>query len=346
MLPVLTPFRSATAATASGAVKRHVPVEFDDVDTENVDPLKFFSASNKKVKAFNFDSTTLVKPPVFKLVPQALASEGTNVPKLAGSKRKECDVDAESISKRREPSPAPVPAGRSPKSKSKGILARRRFAANPINRVDPPAYAKASGVPFSIDAALSGTVPSKTKPRNISTRKSRRGWRFNIWEDTMEQELENMFNHSTSTLDISEDEGSSPVKGDRDNKENIAPAGYQTTGGTSRRDLMSDEIRSPLAHLDAVTYFADGCDTSSFVTVPVDETSDDILNSKVADPAASALAMTGGSADADLNEPEEATNGDVSGIEVWESESAKAEDEANALDELTATDAKEVAVIA
>ena len=68
-----------------------------------------------------------------------------------------------------KPSSAPAAAGRSPKSNRIGVLSRRRVSASPFTRIDPPMFAggrSQDAVPFSIDAALSGTVSSyKVKPQ-------------------------------------------------------------------------------------------------------------------------------------------------------------------------------------
>ncbi len=79
--------------------------------------------------------------------------------------------------------------------------------------------------------------------------------------------------HSTQTLDLSSDDEASPMKGDKCNKENVAPAGYHQASGDnspSRRDQMTEDIRTPLADLVAHDYYAAGCDAQSFFHV-VDE---------------------------------------------------------------------------
>jgi len=49
-------------------LKRHAPEGFDDIDTENIDPLTFSSPS-KKSRTFDFELTKSDKPPLFALIP-------------------------------------------------------------------------------------------------------------------------------------------------------------------------------------------------------------------------------------------------------------------------------------
>ena len=276
------------------------------------------------------------------------------LPQVVGHKRK-TEEDHGGISiKRQEPSSAPAPAGRSPKSKHRGLLSRRRFSANPFGRVDPPAFAPNAGLPFSIDAALAGTV--STQKTKTKSRPSSKGWHFEIHEDSPADEMANLMEHSTCTLEISDDEGRQSPKGDRDNKENIPPLDFQTMGNvpTSRRDLMTDEPRSPLGDLDAKEYYPEGCDASSIFVVPAD----DVDNEKQADIAQPISAVTSTS----INEGEKLQQGcqvslsntsekvhladtvandeETPEIQIWESESAKAEDE---VDEVNDPGALEIA---
>ena len=312
------------------------------MDSENIDPLVFFG-SNKKAKAFDFGNTKLSKAPMFALTPTNAPSKRVEVSQIAGQKRKGEDDLSTTSSKRQEPSSAPAPAGRSPKSKHKGLLSRRRFSANPFTRVDPPTFAQNGSLPFSIDSALAGTANGlKTKSK---TKASSKGWHFNIHEDTQDDEMANLMEHSTSTLDISDDEGhGSPTKGDRDNKENIAPADYQQGGNSpsSRRDLMTDEVRSPLGDLNAKDYYAAGCDASSIFVVHTDEVGHE---DETSDPSPTLARSTAdwealvrdANTDAYLEDP--SCNAEAPEIQIWESESAKADEDASALDDLASTDA-------
>ena len=125
-------------------------------------------------------------------------------------------------------------------------------------------------MPFSLDAALSGTVPGYT-PKQAPVSDLKDGmpgkWFFSIHEDTPEEELGNLVQHSTQVLDISDDEGKSSEK-DARGKENIPPADYSGIIPVQRKDMMSDEARTPLGDLNAADYYAADCDVSSVIVVP------------------------------------------------------------------------------
>ncbi len=86
---------------------------------------------------------------------------------------------------------------------------------------------------------------------------------------------------SACTLDISDDESKTATREER-GKENIppielnpvvttAPATAATTEvPTSRKDMMTDEPRTPLGDLNPSEYFAEGCDATSVVLVAED----------------------------------------------------------------------------
>ena len=347
----------ALATTAPSAVKRHAPAEFDEVDSENIDPL-IFSSTAKKGRSFDFDLTKSNVTPLFALPPPKPAQYIQRA-QAAGQKRKADDTvtPTAGIKRRVEPSSAPAPAGRSPKHKRIGILSRRRMTANSFTRVNPPTSSTSestNGLPFSIDAALAGTVPQY---KSKSTQG--KGWHFEIHEDTQEDEMANLMEHSTGTLDISDDESSS-LKGDKDNKENIPPVdgpaavASATQVSATRRDMMTDEIREPLGDLDAKDFYAEGCDASSCIVVAAEDSSQQIMDklsnttntqepSSLPRPHANAVteAQAGWedviarfavksttAADADLGIEKEVK--EAAEIHIWESESAKGDDDANA----------------
>ena len=161
--------------------------------------------------------------------------------------------------------------------------------------------------------------------------------------------------HSAQTLDISDDEGSnSPSKGDRCNKENVAPADYQTAPNIpSRRDMMTEDVRSPLGDLEAKDYYAEGCDASSAVIINAED-DEEVANEKatVEEPSSPtrprANAITEGqhgwepllaqmgAKTKGVNELDEDT---ATEIQIWESESAK--DEAEAIEDADAVVGKQ-----
>ena len=202
-------------------------------------------------------------------------------------------------------------AGRSPirASRRGGILTSKRRATSGVGRVSPPprrgAAASASNLgaaaPFSLDAALKGTLSSydarlaasalPTTSLLDETTGLDASWEFTIHEDTPEQELTNLLQHSTCVLDISSDE-ESEQKARRDraegrDKENIPPPNDVSQTSAARRDLSSvavagggastdemmsvDKARNPLSQLNAADFYAEGCDEASVVLVASDE---------------------------------------------------------------------------
>ena len=225
---------------------------------------------------------------------------------------------------------APTPAGRSPKSKRTGILSRRRISA----RVDPPASGLGKyGLP-SIDAALSGTL-SSYKPKSVPsvTDYVPKGWQFTIHEDTNDEQNAIILQHSTQPLDLSSDD-ESRVKGRDDRgKENIpptdglnAPVRASITTTVSRNEVMTDDIRSPLGVLDAADYYAAGCDINSYYIVPAEGSSDSYAEKSNIDNTYSSGPLTTANIDAVVAASTTPAVNDGS-IDIWESESAKAENE-------------------
>ena len=226
-----------------------------------------------------------------------------------------------------------------------------------FTRVNPPSSSASdftNGLPFSIDAALAGTVPKyKSKPTYG------KGWHFDIHEDTEEDRLGNLLEHSAYTLDISDDESRSS-KGDKDNKENIPPTDSLTAVASAtqitatRRDMMTDETREPLGDLDAKDFYAEGCDASSCIMIAAEVPSEEVvdklsttINSQQepssphdlsvkaevegqagwGDVIARFAAKTTTGADVDLGIEKE-TSKEGAEFQIWESESAKGDDDA------------------
>ncbi|EOD52999.1 putative thymidylate kinase protein [Neofusicoccum parvum UCRNP2] len=274
----------------SPSKRRHTTQAFDDdFDSENVDPA-LFSSPTKRSK--NLDGTPKkVSKFILKTdaVPTSSSSARSSAPAPTSQKPRTSSVSSKpSISTSRG----------SPKHKRVGLLSKRR-----TTRIDPPAFGlsprRDSGLPFSIDAALTGTISSyapspkavKPKPAPTLDEAMPNGWFFEIHEDSPEEEATNMMEHSAYILDISSDDDSdtraeneSREKG----KENIPPPDYHLastsrSASTSeadatepskllkhRRKLDSDameEDRSPLSDLPASDYFADGLDANSHVII-------------------------------------------------------------------------------
>ncbi|KAJ4150116.1 hypothetical protein LMH87_010881 [Akanthomyces muscarius] len=265
-------------------------------------------------------------------------------------------------------SPVATPAGRSPppSGKRSGLLSTRRRPAGPLSRMDPPSFSVAGSAkskPWSVDGALKSTIKpatrhgkSKSRPsRGLDVIGSKAAWHFDIHEDTPEQEMTNLLQHSTCVLDISSDEETSAKKeresADGCNKENIPPPGH--VGPKPRPSRAAppcatamDSDRDPLGALNTRDFYAEGCDENSVFLVDEDEETEVEDNSAFAGfvfapklkPAA-ALDVepkkldelvekpTEGSGKAAVLEPIEGTE---ESFELWESGSAKDEDEGEA----------------
>jgi hypothetical protein len=223
------------------ATKRRLSPFSDEFDAENVDPNELISKRSKG------SDGTPHKPAKFSLVdaiPQSLSTP-TNTPNNASSKHKQLFLSV------------PAPANKtsiahsrgSPKHKRVGLLSKqRRFSSSPFRRVDPPAFNtgnSSTGLPFSIDAALSGTISSYKPAAVISTpqavlpepKSMPKSWFFDIHEDTVEEEAANMMEHSASTLDISSDDDCETRRKKDElerGKENIPPPDWVAYTRSSR----------------------------------------------------------------------------------------------------------------
>ena len=340
-------FPLAIPPTASSSLKRHVPQAFNDIDSENVDPLLFLAPS-KKAKGFDFASAKLEKAPRFSLT-ASQPLKNVDLTQVVGHKRKADDSGSSPnthVKRRAEPATAlAAPAGRSPKHKRIGILQRRRATGCPVTRINPPGAS--SNAPFSLNAALAGTVSMKPQKKKAS----KKAWDFDIYEDAAGEEDANIMEHQACTLDISDDESrTSPSKGDRDNKENVPPADYNsaTNAPIARRDMMIDEIRSPLGDLDAKDFYAEGCDANSVIIIPPEdpEHSNENVKFHSEDPSTPTPLDKSASqgqqgwetilAQMSATKREDVVSEEVEGIlsakepaeiKIWESESAKGDEE-------------------
>jgi hypothetical protein len=128
---------------------------------------------------------------------------------------------------------------------------------------------------------LDGATLEESKPK---------AWFFDIFEETEEQQNLGTMTQFANTLDISDDESKSTVSDGR-GKENIPPNEIYTpaatfspisapiitteTATTSRKDLMTDEPRTPLGDLNPSDYYAAGHDATSVVLVSEEDMPED-----------------------------------------------------------------------
>ena len=349
--------------TLASSVKRSLPSAFEDVDSENVDPIIFSSA--KKPKGSTDYPLKVEKPSQFVLANAFTAPRALEVTKRPISTPRRLEAARKTPApklKTSQPSSAPAAAGRSPKGKRHGILSRLRGSSSPFTRIDPPSFGGSNGLPFSINAALSNTVSSYKveKPVEVSTSDEYfpKEWLFDIHEDHRGDKVEDInFEHDTDRLDISDDsdgEGRLVIKDTR-GKENIPPTENFSVNGVpvttvrsvSRKDMMTDEPRTPLGDLNAKDYYAEGCDDSSVIVIPAqsDETNTNnichtenhVIPSNATETYPDShngwmeFLSQGGplkqSMVTALATPHDQDASNEAEIEIWESDSAKAENE-------------------
>lgn len=261
---------------------------------ENVDPLLF--AKRSKGVSSSTPAKDGLKPSSFFLTPKlstpvASARSFASPVKATSTPRRILNAKSCLGKASAEPTPksCPVPAGRSPtRGKRSGLLSGRRRAT----RLDPPSFhLGASSAPFSLDAALKGTIAGYTPRPSASTKKAaisnlldpeaKSSWFFDIHEDTPEQEMTNLLQHSTCTLDISSDE-ETEQRAKRDgaegrDKENIPPADdvSQTSAQRTKQpkpdEMVVEKERVALGEMNAADFYAEGCDETSVILIHEDD---------------------------------------------------------------------------
>lgn len=104
-----------------------------------------------------------------------------------------------------------------------------------------------------------------------------KGWFFDIYEDTPEEEAANLMEHSTLTLDLSsDDEACKKDAADERGKENMPPADYDAPARMVApvlvrtkivKDEMDEGLRTPLSDLETDPFIPEGLDKESVVVV-------------------------------------------------------------------------------
>lgn len=303
-LKSLTSLKNRQNAIPTAPVKRKASEVADADDFENVDPVLFSKRSKGDDSKGGSDVNKIYfRPSTFFLTKAASttnlhAATVENKPAASPFSRPRNFLQPKSPAARltsiTTATPRTAPAGRSPTRGSKriGILSKRRHT----QRIDPPSFSLNSSVPFSLDAALKGSIPAYSGSLRSSSGSSdslllgsgdmQSSWFFDIHEDTPEQEITNLLQHGTCTLDISSDEESeSRMNRDRAegrDKENIPPADdvSQTNASRSARvvdidDMIIEKQRGPLAEMNVADYYAEGCDEESVILIPGDEDDED-----------------------------------------------------------------------
>ncbi|KAJ5197543.1 hypothetical protein N7449_008022 [Penicillium cf. viridicatum] len=235
---------------------------FIDADSENVNPASF---STKRKRTFEDDEDKSASKPI-KTSRMALST------RINISSRFSTPSKIPSIT---TPKSAPIlkPAGRSPPPKSSKSATRRSLIAKPRSEQ----YSK-RGVarPFSLASVLA----QSTTPKPAPAPKAPASWSFDIHVDTEQEEMTNLMQHSTTVLDISDDEGKSDTS--TRGKENIPPhelgielprarESTATIPAAARKSPKIDEPRAPLGELNAAEYYAEDCNAFSYTIVYDDE---------------------------------------------------------------------------
>ena len=312
--PAREAFSSPAKPTFTSPLKRRAasPEPFELFDAENVDPNSLASPS-KRTKGLDGDSISS-KPAKFSL---SVASPVNNITKRKTNL---------SLSVPTTSNTTPITHSRgSPKHKRIGLLNKqRRFSSSPFRRIDPPSFkVKSAGLPFSIDAALSGTI-SSYKPKDpepivadvAPSKAMPKAWFFDIYEETPEEEAANLMEHSASTLDISSDDDNE-TRRRRDleerGKENVPPPDFVAPLRAPRANGSTEPIchkgisnklkaalkakavdamledRAALGELDATDFYPVGVDVTSTETVTLDEGKENVV--VIAEPGQDSLAV-------------------------------------------------------
>ena len=337
------------SSTPSSLKRRFVSP--DHSDSENVDPSFFKSLSKRKRADFDGD-VAASKPPRYSLD----VLPATKPPTTSSSLTPRLDIHRAST-----PLSAPAAAGRSPtKSKRHGLLGRKRFAP-PFFGAKSPAISIAAALSGTAAHKKSKTVRTieESKPKSwffdiYEETEDQQDYRINEW--TMTQ--------SATILDISDDESKAKDRDDR-GKENIPPTYVPEDPAASplpapkppisRKDIMPDEPRTPLGDLNPADYYAEGLDASSVVLVHDDAPEDDqgalVAGAVAAAPTETVSEVKSTTTATTQDKKDHAVNltsllsasassvddedlvakvdpaVDAADIEIWESESAKDEDE-------------------
>ncbi|KAK2763153.1 hypothetical protein FQN54_009789 [Arachnomyces sp. PD_36] len=227
-----------------------------DSDEENIAPVHHDSSA-KRSRAHGDDDVS--KSPFSKTPRLILNRVETSTPR---SKKPSTPVSA----------PVRRLAGRSPTRKVGNAFSRRSSGgAASYKRIDPPLRTKGQTcpAPFSLAEALRGPANRDPQPKS---------WQFEIHVDTEQQEMANLMEHSTCVLDISDDEGKAQNAGEGRGKENIPPqegavggAMPSTVVASSRKDMMTDETRTPLGELNPSDFCPEGVDATSCIVYEEDE---------------------------------------------------------------------------
>lgn len=249
-----------TPSSTSSLKRRAASPELSD--SENIDP-SYFDSSKRKRAAIE-DDVSLSKPRfTTKIVPSSVSSTKLATPMFTAAQ------------KTTTPYSAPAAAGRSPTK-----LSRKLDRSVPRRRFLPPSVGASPSL--SISAALRGTLGNKRPKRKIASleQSKPKSWFFEIYEESEAQQDYNVkewgMTQSSANLDISDSEGEGLAKGEDKGKENVDPTGavpepvVRSNSPVVEQDenaMLAEGSRTPLGDLDVSEYFGEGLDATSVVLV-------------------------------------------------------------------------------
>ncbi|KAL1799319.1 hypothetical protein ACET3X_003356 [Alternaria dauci] len=240
-------------STPSTGKRQRAPEIYEDADSENMDLCAFSSPTKKSRTANNSIDAGYIKPAAFSIFasPVKPSSASLHATPSVPSVRKTLSSPSTAKS-------TPITNSRgSPKNKRLHVISKRRASSSPFRRVNPPSFNLSSpGLPFSIDAALSGSISTYTPkaptvaatpvsapaaaPAPVLDDSMPKSWFFDIHEDTPEQEAANLMEHSASVLDISSDDDAATKLCNEDRgKENVPPPDFRAAANTRKRNHAS-----------------------------------------------------------------------------------------------------------
>ncbi|KFZ11095.1 hypothetical protein V502_07749 [Pseudogymnoascus sp. VKM F-4520 (FW-2644)] len=208
--------QNALPQSLASSTKRKAASYDDDIDAENIDPTLSTKRSKGSESSTSKPSAFILTKSPLEFTPASPTTRTTLTPKSPAR-----------IHTSSHPALS-TPAGRSPTRKRIGLLNRCKTASAGFTRVDPPNFSSSSSsssLPFSLATALSSTTPlSRPTLPPLARPSYKPSWEFAIHEDTQEETLTNLMEHSTYTLDISSDEESATRPRDEGRgKENVPP---------------------------------------------------------------------------------------------------------------------------
>ncbi|KAL5350577.1 hypothetical protein ACLOAV_004146 [Pseudogymnoascus australis] len=206
--------QNALPQSLASSTKRKAASYDDDIDAENIDPILSTKRSKGSESSTSKPSAFILTKSPLEFNPTSPTTRTTLTPKSPAR-----------IQTSSHPALS-TPAGRSPTRKRIGFLNRHKTGSAGFTRVDPPNFSSSSSsLPFSLATALSSTTPlSRPTLPPLARPTYKPSWEFAIHEDTQEETLTNLMEHSTYTLDISSDEESATRPRDEGRgKENVPP---------------------------------------------------------------------------------------------------------------------------